>query len=86
MEIESTTTGTPAGVEAKSASELPVLPAEVIVEVCSFLEPKDLRRVHDVCSHWRMAALTYNLLERTQLRCYFPRLLLMTRKHSWQLG
>jgi ubiquitin-protein ligase len=73
LENESTTISTEAEGDAKSAPGLPILPAEVIVEVCSFLEPKDLLRVQNMCLHWRNVALTYNLFEKTQARCYFSK-------------
>lgn len=43
---------------------------ELYTNIFSFLDPKGLLRVRDVCSKWRKVVITYNLFERSQIQCF----------------
>ncbi|CAB9505200.1 enzyme E2 2 [Seminavis robusta] len=55
---------------SKMSTLTTALPPDVQSSIFTFLGPKELLRVRDVCSHWRKVLFTYNLFERSQIMCY----------------
>jgi len=70
MAVTTTVTGKPVGSRAV-VGFLPVLPASLYsTHLFSFLGPKELLTVRNVCCQWRRIVVTYNLFDRTQIKCF----------------
>mmetsp|Transcript_28826 Transcript_28826/g.32313 ORF Transcript_28826/g.32313 Transcript_28826/m.32313 type:complete len:679 (+) Transcript_28826:102-2138(+) len=52
------------------------LPSYIYTYVFSFLGPRELLKVRDVCCHWRRIVFTYNLFDRTQIMCFHSKVTL----------